>query len=402
MKKLAILKQIKIKYAKIKLCFNEKNRRIWAASEAKALGRGGITLLSKATELSRNTIYQGLSDLEDKKFIKSKKQRRTGGGRKKITQKNPKILKILETFVDTDTRGNPMSPLKYTSKSTRKLAKQLKLQGYKIEYKTVGTLLKKMDYSLQANKKSKEQKSHIDRDAQFRFINQSVIEMFNKNQPAISVDTKKKEIIGEFKNNGKEYCKKEQPVLVNSHDFPDKRLGKVVPYGVYDIGKNKGWVSVGISGDTAEFAVNTIRTWWYKMGQNIYKDATELFITADCGGSNGYRVRLWKKELQKFSNETRLTIHVAHFPPGTSKWNKIEHKMFSYISINWRGKPLVSRETVVKLIGKTTTEKGLEIQAILDENKYKTGIEVSDKEMSLINIEKNDFHPNWNYKIKPQ
>lgn len=295
-----------------------------------------------------------------------------------------------------------MSPLKYTSKSTRKLAKQLKLQGYKIEYKTVGTLLKKMDYSLQANKKSKEQKSHIDRDTQFRFINQSVIEMFNKNQPAISVDTKKKEIIGEFKNNGKEYCKKEQPVLVNSHDFPDKRLGKVVPYGVYDIGKNKGWVSVGISGDTAEFAVNTIRTWWYKMGQNIYKDATELFITADCGGSNGYRVRLWKKELQKFSNETRLTIHVAHFPPGTSKWNKIEHKMFSYISINWRGKPLVSRETVVKLIGKTTTEKGLEIQAILDENKYKTGIEVSDKEMSLINIEKNDFHPNWNYKIKPQ
>ncbi|HAO52834.1 TPA: ISAzo13 family transposase [Candidatus Magasanikbacteria bacterium] len=334
--------------------------------------------------------------------MKSKKQRRTGGGRKKITQKNPKILKILETFVDTDTRGNPMSPLKYTSKSTRKLAKQLKLQGYKIEYKTVGTLLKKMDYSLQANKKSKEQKSHIDRDTQFRFINQSVIEMFNKNQPAISVDTKKKEIIGEFKNNGKEYCKKEQPVLVNSHDFPDKRLGKVVPYGVYDIGKNKGWVSVGISGDTAEFAVNTIRTWWYKMGQNIYKDATELFITADCGGSNGYRVRLWKKELQKFSNETRLTIHVAHFPPGTSKWNKIEHKMFSYISINWRGKPLVSRETVVKLIGKTTTEKGLEIQAILDENKYKTGIEVSDKEMSLINIEKNDFHPNWNYKIKPQ
>jgi len=353
MKNLVILKQIKIKYAKIKLCFNEKSRRIWAASEAKSFGRGGITLLSKATKLSRNTISQGLSDLKDKRFIKSKNQRRAGGGRKKIAQKNPRVLKVLEDLVEPDTRGNPMSPLKYTSKSTRKLAKQLKLQGYKIEYKTVGTLLKKMDYSLQSNKKSKENKSHIDRDAQFQFINQSVIEMFNKGQPAISVDTKKKEIIGEFKNNGKEYCKKEKPILVNSHDFPDKRLGKVVPYGVYDIGKNKGWVSVGISGDTAEFAVNTIRAWWYKMGQSTYKDATELFITADCGGSNGYRVRLWKKELQKLSNETRLTIHVTHFPPGTSKWNKIEHRMFSYISINWRGKPLVSRETVVKLIGKT-------------------------------------------------
>lgn len=401
MKNLTILKKIQTKYKKIFPYLNEKSRRIWAASEAKTIGRGGITLLSKATRLSRNTIYQGISDLRKEKFIRAKNQRKAGGGRKKISHKTPGILKSLEELVDPSTRGNPMSPLKYTSKSTRKLAKQLKAQGYKIEYKTVGSLLSEMDYSLQSNKKSKEGKSHADRDAQFQFINRSVIEMFQKDQPAISVDTKKKEIIGEFKNNGKEYSKKEKPILVNSHDFPDKRLGKVVPYGVYDIGKNKGWVSVGISGDTAEFAVNTIRAWWYKMGQNTYKNATDLFITADCGGSNGYRVRLWKKELQRFSNETGLIIHIAHFPPGTSKWNKIEHKMFSYISINWRGKPLISRETVVNLIGQTTTEKGLEIHAILDKNNYETGIEVSDEEMNLINIEKNLFHPEWNYKIRP-
>ncbi len=402
MKNLAILKKLQLKYSKIRPILDEKSRRIWAASEANSIGRGGITLLSKATKLSRNTIYQGLLNLKDKEVLGSKRQRKIGGGRKKILQQVPGILKALEDLVDPSTRGNPMSPLKYTSKSTRKLAKQLKVQGYKIEYKTVGSLLKKMEYSLQSNKKTKEGKSHEDRDAQFRFINQSVIEMFQKNQPALSVDTKKKEIIGEFKNGGKEYCPKEKPTLVNSHDFPDKRLGKVVPYGVYDIGKNKGWVSVGISGDTAEFAVNTIRTWWYKMGQEVYKEATEIFITADCGGSNGYRIRLWKKELQKFSNETGLIIQVAHFPPGTSKWNKIEHKMFSYISINWRGKPLISREMVVNLIGKTTTEKGLEIRAMLDKNKYQTGIEVSDEEMSLINIEKNSFHPEWNYKIIPQ
>jgi hypothetical protein len=401
MKKMEILSAIQSKYQKAVLFLNEKNRRIWAGAEAKVLGRGGITLLHKATGLSRNTIHKGLLELEDEEFIQSKSQRREGGGRKKIDEKIPELKTTLNDLVDSTSRGDPMSPLRWTSKSTRKLATQLKSQGYKIEYKTVGALLKEMDYSLQSNKKCKEGKSHVDRDAQFQYINQSVIEMFKKGQPAISVDTKKKENIGEFKNNGKELCEKGKPTLVNSHDFPDERLGKVVPYGIYDLGKNKGWVSVGISGDTAEFSVNTIRTWWYKMGQSTYNHAKEIFITADCGGSNGYRVRLWKRELQRFSNETGLIISVAHFPPGTSKWNKIEHKMFSYISINWRGKPLVSRETVVNLIGNTTTEKGLEIRAVLDENEYKTGIEVSDEEMSALNLEKHSFHPEWNYKIKP-
>ena len=276
------------------------------------------------------------------------------------------------------------------------------VQGFKIAHRTVGTLLSKMNYSLQSNKKTKEGKSHPDRDAQFNFINESVMAMHRNGQPAISVDTKKKENIGEFKNNGQEYAQKGTPIEVNTHDFPDKKLGKVVPYGIFDIGKNKGWVSVGISGDTAEFAVHTIRTWWYAMGKEIYEKATELFITADCGGSNGYRVRLWKRELQKFANETNLTIQVAHFPPGTSKWNKIEHKMFSYITQNWRGRPLTSRETVVQLIGHTQTTTGLKIQSVLDENEYLLGVEVSDEEFNAINIERNDFHSDWNYKIRPQ
>lgn len=381
---------------------HEKGRRLWAATEAQAYGRGGITVLQRATGLSRVTIYKGIEELKTGRIFSADNHiRQKGGGRKKLTDMQPELLKALNNLVDSTSRGDPESPLRWTSKSTRKLSKQLKSQGFKIGYKTTGTLLKNMKYSLQANKKVKEGSSHLDRDAQFHHINQSVMDFHKRGQPAISVDTKKKENIGEFKNNGRELCKQKEPMLVNSHDFPDKRLGKVVPYGIYDIGKNKGWVSVGISGDTAEFAVNTIRTWWYKMGQSIYETASELFITADCGGSNGYRVRLWKKELQKFATETNLTIHVCHFPPGTSKWNKIEHRMFSYISQNWRGKPLITRETVVQLIGNTRTEKGLEIQAVLDENTYQLGREVSDKEMAAIKIEKNTFHPDWNYTIKP-
>jgi transposase len=402
MQKQTTILSIQVKYQQIKLALDEKHRRIWCATEAKALGRGGMSIVHEATGVSLPTIRRGLLEIENPEFLKSKNQRKEGGGRKKLLEKDPKIKQTLHDLVEPTSRGDPMSPLRWTSKSTRKLAKQLKVQGYKIEYKTVGALLKEMDFSLQGNRKIKEGKSHVDRDAQFHHINNSIIEMFKKGMPAISVDTKKKEIIGEFKNNGKEYCEKGKPILVNSHDFPDKRLGKVVPYGIYDLGKNKGWVSVGVSGDTSEFAVNTIRTWWYKMGQSIYKDATELFITCDCGGSNGNRVRLWKKELQKFANETGLILQVAHFPPGTSKWNKIEHKMFSYISMNWRGKPLITRETVVNLIGNTTTETGLEIRAVIDENEYLTGKEVSLKEMNSINIKRLEFHPEWNYKIMPQ
>jgi transposase len=393
---------IQSKYQKIAPCLNEKNRRLWAATEANALGRGGVSLVHRATGISRPTINRGIIELKDEQFLQSKIQRQAGGGRKKLIESSPELLKNLDDLVDPTSRGDPMSPLRWTSKSTRKLATQLKFQGHKIEYKTVGTLLKKLDYSLQSNRKVKEGKSHPDRDAQFGYINQSVMEMHKDGQPAISIDTKKKENIGEFKNNGQEFCEKGKPILVNSHDFPDKKLGKVVPYGVYDLGKNKGWVSVGISGDTSKFAVNTIRTWWYKMGQKVYENARTLFITCDCGGSNGYRVRLWKVELQQLANELGLTIQVAHFPPGTSKWNKIEHRMFSYITKNWRGKPLITRETVVNLIGSTTTEKGLTIQAVLDENEYETGLEVSDEELSAVNLEKHTFHPEWNYKITPQ
>jgi hypothetical protein len=267
---------------------------------------------------------------------------------------------------------------------------------------TVATLLQELDYSLQANKKTLEGSQHEDRDAQFNYINTCVLMLQKKNQPTISVDTKKKELIGEYKNHGKEFQKKGQPLKVNTHDFPDKRLGKVAPYGIYDIGKNKGWVSVGISADTAEFAVNSIRTWWYKMGECVYPSATELLITADCGGSNGNRVRLWKYELQKLADETGLKINVRHFPPGTSKWNKIEHRLFSYITKNWRGRPLVSRETVVNLIANTKTDTGLEVRAILDENAYNKGIKISDDELASLNIKGDIFHPEWNYSLLPR
>jgi len=391
---------IRLKYQKIFPTLNERSRRYWAATEAYAHGWGGIAIVGKATGLSKATIHKGLKEIQNRNSLDFNRLRKNGGGRKKIIDQQPNILDAIESIVDPTSRGDPESPLRWSSKSVRKICKQLNTQNYKISFKSVSSLLKKLGYSLQANKKTKEGKSHQDRDAQFHFINKCVSSFHKNGQPTISVDTKKKELIGNFKNKGQEYHKQSKPIEVNGHDFPDKILGKVVPYGVYDIGKNKGWVSVGISGDTAEFAVNTIRTWWYKMGQQIYQNATELLITADCSGSNGYRVRLWKKELQRFANETGLNIRICHFPPATSKWNKIEHRMFSYISINWRGKPLINRETVVKLIGSTTSEKGLEIRAVLDENEYKTGIVISDEEYFKLNIEVEFFHPEWNYVIK--
>jgi hypothetical protein len=394
---------IEKKYDAVSYCLNERGKRLWAAAEAESYGRGGITLVSQATGLSNATIHKGLKELRDPIPPTDRRLRKAGGGRKKITEQNKEILNVLDSLVDPTARGDPESHLKWTSKSVRNLSKELSNKGFQVSFRTIASLLKELDYSLQSNKKTKEGRSHEDRDAQFQYINKSITELQSRKQPTISVDTKKKENIGEFKNNGREYSKKGKPIEVDSHDFPDKKLGKVVPYGIYDIGKNNGWVSVGISSDTAEFAVNAIRTWWYKMGKEVYTDSTtDLLITADCGGSNGYRVRLWKLQLQKFSNESGLKIHLRHFPPGTSKWNKIEHRLFSYISKNWRGKPLISRETVVNLIGSTKTQTGLKVMAVLDENEYKKGIEVTEEEMIALNIEGDTFHPEWNYTISPQ
>lgn len=387
------------KYNAIKSCLNEKGKRLWCAVEAKNYGYGGISLLSKATGISRPTIQKGIAEL--KSPTSESRVRRVGGGRKKLTNKHPNLLTSLDSLVEPTSKGDPENPLRWTSKSTRKLSKQLKEEGYEICPTSVGKLLQDLGYSLQANKKTLEQSSHPDRDRQFALINEQVKKMQAKGLPCISVDTKKKEVIGPYKNNGKEYQPKGKPIEVNGHDFPDPRLGKVVPYGVYDIGKNDGWVSVGVSSDTAQFAVNTIRTWWYQDGKSKYSNATSILITADCGGSNGYRVRLWKTELQKLATELGLIIKVHHFPPGTSKWNKIEHRLFSYISKNWRGKPLLNRETVVNLIGNTKTETGLTVRAVLDKNNYKTGIKITDEEMKSLNIEGDSFHPEWNYQILP-
>ncbi len=374
---------------------------MWAATEAKSFGRGGITVVSEGTGIDPKTIRKGLLELDEEQRAPANRIRRTGGGRKKLTKTHKNLLSDLESLVEPDSRGDPESPLRWTSKSTYKISEEMKNAGYSICQRTVCSLLADLDYNLQSNKKTKEGANHPDRDEQFKYIYKRVKYFQTHNNPVISVDTKKKENIGEFKNAGCEYRKKGTPIEVSGHDFPDKNLGKVSPYGVYDVSKNKGWVNVGISADTAEFAVHSIRCWWYIMGKKTYPHARELLITADCGGSNGYRVRLWKTELQKLSTELELKISVCHFPPGTSKWNKIEHKMFSYITKNWRGKPLITRETVVKLIAGTKTTKGLEIRSMLDENVYEKGIKVADEELAIVNLVKADFHGEWNYQIIP-
>ncbi len=391
---------VKARYVSIRPFLNERGRRLWAAAESSSYGRGGISLVCKATGLSSATVHKGIKEFNDSS-IQMEQVRKKGAGRKKLKDKQEGLLKAIDDLVDPTAKGDPMSPLRWTSKSVRNISDALGKQGFQASYKTVSRLLHEMGYSLQANRKSLEGSSHEDRDEQFQYINESVKAGLRFNEPVISVDTKKKENIGNFKNGGQEIAQQGKPVKVNGHDFPDKRLGKVSPYGIYDIGKNNGWVSVGISADTAEFAVNTIRTWWYRMGVLSYSEAAELIITADCGGSNGYRVRLWKMELQKFADESGLKIKVHHFPPGTSKWNKIEHRLFSYISKNWRGKPLITRETVINLIANTRTEKGLEIQATLDENLYDKGKKVTDIDFSTINIQGHSFHPEWNYSIIP-
>ena len=390
------------KYAQLGPHLNERQRRLVAAADAQLLGRGGISLVSAASGLSRTTIHKGLRELQGD-LIPDARVREAGGGRKQIKQQQPAVLQELEQLVAPATRGDPMSPLRWTCKSTSKLAAELRRKGYPISPRTVARLLEKdLDYSLQANRKTKEGASHPDRNAQFEYIAEQTKAFQQRGQPVISVDTKKKELVGEFKNGGREWQPKRSPEAVQTHDFPDKELGKVAPYGVYEVGGNRGWVSVGLDHDTAEFATATISRWWRRMGSQTYPEAHELLILADSGGSNSSRRRLWKVALQRLADHTGLRLWICHFPPGTSKWNKIEHRMFCHITANWRGKPLTSHEVIVNLIGNTKTKAGLTIQAELDTGSYPTGIQVSDYDLVQVCIEKAEFHGEWNYRISPK
>ncbi len=394
---------IKLRYEALSPVLDERSRRRFAAAEALAAGWGGIAAVSEATGIARSTIGYGLRELRgDAPDSAFGGVRRKGAGRKPLTQTDPTLLSDLERLVDPDTRGDPMSPLKWTSKSLRNLAAALCALGHRIGHDSVAALLKTLGYSLQGNRKTLEGSHHVDRDAQFLHIAETVKAAITAGQPAISVDTKKKELVGDFKNGGREYRPAGSPEPVRVHDFIDPKLGRAAPYGVYDIADDKGWVSVGIDHDTAAFAVNTIRSWWITMGRSRYPRARTLTITADGGGSNGSRVRLWKVELQKLADELGLTVAVLHLPPGTSKWNKIEHRLFSFISRNWRGRPLTDYRTIVELIGATTSTAGLTVRCQLDENLYPSGIKVSDEEMAELNILRDDFHGEWNYTIKPK
>ena len=387
---------------------DEATLRLWAAVEARALGHGGVSTVASAVGMSRTTIYAGLRELAmtpsngESVAMRKNRVRAKGGGRKKLTAKDPMLLRDLDALVEPTTRGDPQSPLRWTCKSTPRLAKELVAQGHPVSQRTVCDLLAELDYSLQATRKTHEGGHQADRDAQFSHIAATAAQYQTAGDPVVSVDTKKKELVGDFKNHGREWQPKGRPEDVRVYDFIDPQLGKVAPYGVYDVGANQGWVSVGITHDTATFAVESIRRWWREMGQPLYPMARRLLITADCGGSNGYRVRLWKVELQKLADELGLLVQVCHFPPGTSKWNKIEHRMFCHITQNWRGRPLVSREVVVNLIGNTTTTAGLRIQAQLDDRDYPAGVKVSDQELAALSLERDEFHGEWNYRLKPR
>jgi transposase len=399
------IKLIKTKYRGLVPLMDERMRRQWAASEATAYGWGGIQAVAQATGLSPTTIRKGQAELAARavqpEIAVTVRLRRPGAGRKCKIDEYPELIEALEKLVDPVTRGDPESPLRWTCKSTATLASELTAQGYKVSDSTVGRLLKAAGYSLQSNRKTREGASHPDRNAQFEHLNLTVCAFQDRGQPVISVDTKKKELVGDFKNGGREWRPKGKPEEVRVHDFMDKELGKAIPYGVYDITKNQGWVSVGIDHDTARFATQAIRRWWSKMGSPRYRGARELLITADGGGSNGSRCRLWKVALQDLATDLGLRIQVCHFPPGTSKWNKIEHRMFSHITHNWRGRPLVSHEVIINLIANTATKQGLIIQAELDMGIYPTGIKVSDEELALVNLFREDFHGDWNYTIAP-
>jgi len=380
---------------------DERGMRRWAAAEALSLGRGGTAAVARATGIAESTIRRGRRDLASGERLEPGRVRRPGAGRKPLTETDPTLLEDLERLVDESSRGDPEARLRWTAKSLRNLAGELRGQGHEISAASVAPLLRRLGYSLQANAKTREGAKHPDRDAQFRHINETAGAQIAAGQPVISVDTKKKELIGDFKNGGRELRPKGDPERVRTHDFKDKQLGKVNPYGVYDVAEDAGWVSVGIDNDTAQFAVASILGWWQHLGKGRYPDATTLTITADCGGSNGYRTRLWKTELQALANQTGLAISVCHFPPGTSKWNKIEHRLFSFISINWRAKPLISRQVVIDLINATTTRTGLEVYARLDERTYPKAIKVTDAQLAAVKLQGNPFHPEWNYTIMP-
>ncbi len=397
---------IKEKYKRLSGEMNEKLRRRWAACEAIAIGRGGISEVARATGMSRTTIRNGIREIKEELpelalELSQGRVRRPGGGRKPAAEVDDKLLRDLQKTVEASTRGDPRSPLMWTSKSTRRLASELRKMGHEVSHVTVGKLLKELGYSLQANRKTREGKQHPDRNAQFEYINKKARSFQRKKQPVISVDTKKRELVGDFRNGGREWHPKGKPEHVRVHDFRDKDLGVAIPYGVYDISENEGWVSVGISRDTAEFAMNTIYQWWTRMGKKVYPKATELLIMADGGGSNSCRAKLWKVCIQRLANQLGLKITVCHFPPGTSKWNKIEHRMFCHITENWRGRPLVSHAVIVNLISHTTTSQGLRIKAKLDKKEYHTGVSISDDDMVALHIRRHRFHGDWNYTISP-
>jgi hypothetical protein len=381
---------------------DERQRRVVAGATARLLGRGGTTAVARAAEMSRNTVTTGAVEIEAGEAALDDRVRRVGGGRKQAIDKDPNLLLELDDLVSPEARGDPMSPLRWTSKSTYKLADALRAKGFDVGPTTVRELLHEMGYSLQGTSKQKEGAQHVDRDAQFHHINDTAAAFVANGQPVISVDAKKKELIGEYANAGQEYQPTGKPTRTKVHDFIDPEMGKAIPYGVYDLGADEGWVSVGDDADTAGFAVATIGRWWAQMGRPRYPEATQLLICADAGGSNGYRIRAWKVELAKLAKETGLEITVAHFPPGTSKWNKIEHRLFSFITMNWRGRPLTSYRVMVQLIANTTTKKGLKVNAALDESHYPTGIKISNEELAAVPLTRNKFHGDWNYTVHPE
>lgn len=393
---------LKARYRRLLPRLDERSRRLVVAADCAALGRGGISQVARASGFSRPTLYQGVRELKAKAPAPGR-IRRPGGGRKSAEQKYPRLAAVLEKLVEPATRGDPMSPLRWTTKSTRTLASALAKRGMAVSHRVVAEVLTRLNYSLQANAKSLEEGAdHPDRDAQFEHINHEVRKFMRRAEPVISVDTKKKELVGYYKNGGREWHRKGSAPKVKVHDFVDKQLGKAIPYGVYDVAQNYGWVNVGRDHDTAAFAVESIRRWWRGVGQGSYPQAKRLLICADGGGSNGYRVRLWKKELQGLADETGVEMQVCHLPPGTSKWNKIEHRLFSHISINWRGKPLISHEVIIQLIAATTTRTGLRVTAHSDPGEYPDKLKVTDEEMESLNLVRSAFHGDWNYALKPR
>lgn len=395
-------KTIRSKYKVLAPHLNERSRRLFAALEAQELGYGGISLVSGATKISRRAIHVGLREIAEGSSLPADRIRAVGGGRKSAEHNDPELPEKLEGLVDPLSRGDPTSALRWTCKSTRVLSAKLERLGHRASPRLVAKLLYAMKYSLQGNQKTQEGKQHPDRNAQFEYINSQALKNMRSRNPVISVDTKKKELIGNYKNNGTQWRRQGTARQVNSHDFPNPEVPRAHPYGIYDLAKNTGWVNVGTSHDTASFAVASIRRWWTSCGKKLYPKAKCLMITADAGGSNGTRLRLWKWELQRLADETGLPIKISHFPPGTSKWNKIEHRLFSFISKNWQGEPLINYETIVRLIAATKTSAGLRVACKLDKRKYRTGMKVTDRQMATVKIKRNDFHGDWNYQILPR